>query len=67
MSKKEKKEAQEFSDIDYDALFDEIERLMLIFKYMRMAKKSKCNCEVCKELRKEFQTFLQMYQFSVKK
>ncbi|RLC78620.1 MAG: hypothetical protein DRJ03_24960 [Chloroflexi bacterium] len=67
MSKKEKKEALEAPELDYDALLDEVERLMLIFKYMRMAKKSKCNCEVCKELRKEFETFLQMYQFSVKK
>ena len=67
MAKEKKKETQEITELDYDALFDEIERLMLIFKYMRMAKKSKCNCEVCKELRKEFETFLQMYQFSVKK
>jgi len=67
MSKKEKKEALEAPELDYDALLDEVERLMLIFKYMKMAKKSKCNCEVCRELRKEFENFLQLFQLSAKK
>ena len=67
MSKKEKEKSLEDFGLDYDALFDEIERLMLIFKYMKMAKKNKCSCEVCKELRKEFQNFLQIFQLSAKK